>query len=175
MRHRGARPLLARLDIASGDDRSGKFRVGPPNPVPVGAPLSYVALFSNEAGWTPDDDRALADIARNGTLAVGIDTKDYLQNLQANRNAVRRADCVDFFQDVEDLSRQVQGRHPSPFYNLPIVAGLGEGGAIAYAALAQLPIATLSAAISADPTQTLDIPRSLCRLDLLSTGGERHA
>ena len=137
---------------------------------PAGAPLSFVALFSDEAGWTPDDDRALAEIARNGALAVGIDTKDYLLNLQANRNAVRNADCVDFFQDVEDLSRQVQGRHPSPFYNLPIVAGLGEGGAIAYAALAQAPIATLSAAISLDPTLTLDISRSLCRLDSFPAG-----
>ena len=132
---------------------------------PAGAPLGFVALFSNEAGWTLDDDRALAEIARGGALAVGVDTKVYLQNLQANRNAVRQADCVDFFQDVEDLSRQVQGRHPSPFYNLPIVAGLGEGGAIAYAALAQAPIATLSAALSVDPNQAIDIPRTLCRLD----------
>ena len=132
---------------------------------PAGAPLGFVALFSNEAGWTLDDDRALAEIARGGALAVGVDTKVYLQNLQANRNAVRQADCVDFFQDVEDLSRQVQGRHPSPFYNLPIVAGLGEGGAIAYAALAQAPIATLSAALSVDPNQAIDIPRTLCRLN----------
>ena len=143
---------------------------------PAGAPLSFVALFSDEAGWTVDDDRALAEIARDGALVVGIDSKVYLQNLRANRNAVRQADCVDFFQDVEDLSRQVQGRHPSPFYNLPIVAGLGEGGAIAYAALAQAPIATLSAAISLDPTPTLDISRSLCRLDsfaLEASGGRR--
>ena len=87
---------------------------------------------------------------------------------RASRNAVRKADCVDFFQDVEDLSRQVQAIHPSPFYNLPIVAGLGEGGAIAYAALAQAPIATLSAATSVDPTQTVDISRPLCRLDFFT-------
>lgn len=133
--------------------------------VPSGAPLSFVALFSDETGWNADDDHALAEIARNGALAIGIDTKVYLQNLQANRKAVRQADCVDFFQDIEDLSRQVQARYPSPFYNLPIAAGLGEGGAIAYAALAQAPIATLSAAISVNPTPTLEISRSLCRLD----------
>jgi type IV secretory pathway VirJ component len=137
---------------------------------PVGAPLGFVAFFSDEAGWTDGDDRLLAEMAARGALAVGVDTKIYLQNLEANRNAVRKDDCVNFFQDIEDLSRRVQGRHPSPFYNKPVVAGVGEGGAIAYAALAQADVATLSTAISVDPTATVDVSRSLCRLDSFPSG-----
>ncbi len=168
--------LLSQGSISSAETMEaasfGSARIAAPS----GAPLNFVALFSDESGWNVDDDRALTEIARDGALAVGVDTKVYLQNLRANRNAVRPADCVDFFQDIEDLSRQVQARHPSPFYNLPIVAGLGEGGAIAYAALAQAPIATLSAATSLDPTPTLDISRSLCRLDsfALEASGARR-
>ncbi len=139
---------------------------------PAGAILGYVALFSDEGGWSADDDRALSEIARGGALAVGVDTKVYLANLQANRNATRKGDCVDFFQDVEDLSRQVQGRHPSAFYNLPIVAGVGEGGAIAYAALAQAPADVVSGAISLDPSAKLDLARPLCRLNSFALQGE---
>lgn len=143
---------------------------------PTGAPLRYVTLFSDADGWSADDDRALDELARAGALAVGVDAKVYLQNLAARRAAVRSAECVDVFQDVEDLSRREQGRHPAAFYNPPIVAGRGQGGALAYVALAQAPVGTLSAAISLDPTATVDVSRTLCRLDgfALEGGGARR-
>ena len=132
---------------------------------PSGAPMRYVTIFSGADGWSAEDDRTLAALAREGALAVGVDTKAYLDNLAAHRNAVRPAECVDVFQDVEDLSRRVQGRHPSAIYNLPIIVGRGEGGALAYVALAQSPVATVSAAISLDPTASVGVSRALCRLD----------
>jgi type IV secretory pathway VirJ component len=151
-----AAPRAETIDAAS----FGAARIA----VPAGAILGYVTLFSDAGGWTADDELALTDIARAGALAVGIDVKVYLANLQANRNATRKADCVDFFQDVEDLSRQAQQLHPSAFYNLPIIAGIGEGGAIAYAALAQAPADVVSGAISLDPAPELGVDRPLCRL-----------
>ncbi len=132
---------------------------------PAGAPLRYVTVFSGAEGWSAEDDRTLDALAREGVLAVGVDAKVYLANLAAHRNAVRPAECVDVFQDVEDLSRRLQGRHPSALYNLPIVTGRGEGGALAFVALAQAPLATLSAAISLDPTAAVGVTRTLCRLD----------
>jgi type IV secretory pathway VirJ component len=142
---------------------------------PASAPLRYVTLFSGAAGWSADDDRTLDALGREGALAVGVDAKVYLENIAVHRNAVRPAECVDVFQDVEDLSRRLQGRHPSAFYNLPIVAGHGEGGALAFVALAQAPVATVSAAISFDPTATIGTTRALCRLDgyALADGGRR--
>ncbi len=131
---------------------------------PGSASLRYVTVFSGAEGWSADDDRTLDALAREGALAVGVDTKIYLQNLAAHRNDVRPAECVDVFQDVEDLSRRLQGRHPSAFYNLPIIAGRGEGGALAFVALAQAPLATVSAAISSNPTAAVGITRALCQL-----------
>ena len=58
---------------------------------PTGAPLSFVALFSDETGGPPTMIGVLAEIARGGALAVGVDTKNYLANLRAGRNAVRKA------------------------------------------------------------------------------------
>ncbi len=143
---------------------------------PASAPLRFVTVFSGEEGWSAEDDRALDALGREGALAVGVDTKAYLENLAARRNAVRPAECVDVFQDVEDLSRRLQARHPSAFYNLPIVAGRGEGGALAFVALAQAPVATVSAAVSLDPTATVGVTRALCRLDgfALAGGGGRR-
>lgn len=132
---------------------------------PPGAILGYVALFSGDDGWTAADDETLAAIARAGALAVGVDSKMYLDNLRTGRGAIRKAECVDVFQDVEDLSRQVQARRPSAFYNLPIVAGVGEGGALADAALVQAPTGTLSGAVAVDPTAKVALTRPLCRLD----------
>ncbi len=160
----GSAPRAETIDAAS----FGMARIV----APAGAILGYVALFSDDAGWSVEDDSALSEIARAGALAVGVDTKVYLANLRANRNAVRKADCVDVFQDVEDLSRQVQRLHPSAFYNLPLIAGVGEGGAIAYAALAQAPADVVSGAISLDPAATLEITRPLCRLDSFALQGE---
>lgn len=137
---------------------------------PTGAPARYVTVFSSADGWSADDDRTLEKLARAGALAVGVDTKVYLQNLALRRNAVRSEECVDVFQDVEDVSRQVQGRHPSAFYNLPIVAGRREGGSLAYAALAQAPTGTLAAALSLDPTASVAISRPLCRLNDFNLG-----
>jgi type IV secretory pathway VirJ component len=140
--------------------------------VPSGAILGYVAFFSDEKGWSADDDRALSAIARTGALAVGVDAKVYLANLRAGGNPVQRNGCADIYQDVEDLSRQVQQRHPSAFYNPPLVAGVGEGGAIAYAALVQAPADFVSGAISLDPTATLDLALPPCRLDSFVLQGE---
>jgi type IV secretory pathway VirJ component len=145
---------------------------------PTGAPLRYVTMFSDASGWSADDDRALQELARAGALAVGVDSKIYLDNLAARRGAVRPAECVDVFQDVEDLSRRIQSRHPSDFYNLPIVAGRGGGGALAYVALAQAPLGTLSAAVSLDPAAEVGVSRALCRLDgfpLAPSGGRSLA
>ncbi len=139
---------------------------------PAGAILGFVALFSDERGWSAEDDRALSEIARAGALAVGVDVKVYLASLRAGGNPVQRNGCVDFYEDLEDLSRQVQQRHPSVFYNLPLVAGVGEGGAIAYAALAQAPADFVSGAISLDPTAKLDLALPLCRLDSFALQGE---
>ena len=154
--------LLAHAGAETFDGESfGEVRiVAPSNP-----PARYVTMFSDRDGWSATDDATLDDLARSGALAVGVDTKTYLDNLAAHRHGVRPAECVDVFQDVEDLSRRLQGRHPSPFYNLPIVAGRGQGGALAYVALAQAPVATLSAAAALDPAASVAVTRPLCRLD----------
>jgi len=138
---------------------------------PSSPPARYVTMFSGLDGWSAADDATLDDLARSGALAVGVDAKVYLDNLAARTRAVRPAECVDVFQDVEDLSRRLQGRYPSAFYNLPIVAGHGQGGALAYVALAQAPVATVSAAAALDPVASVAVTRPLCRLDSFALQG----
>ncbi len=139
--------------------------------LPTGAILGYVAWISDAAGWTGDDDRALDELAHAGAIAVGVDAKVYLANLRAGRDTHRYGDCIDIFQDIEDLSRRVQHLHPTAFYNLPVIAGVGEGGAIAYAALAQARADDVAGAISLNPAATLGVTGPLCRLDAFPIAG----
>jgi type IV secretory pathway VirJ component len=57
--------------------------------------------------------------------------------------------------DLEELSKRVQRELGSPRYLSPLLAGAGEGGTFAYAALAQAPAATLAGAASVDPAPAL--------------------
>lgn len=130
--------------------------------LPDGSMKGYVVLFSDKEGWTPDDDRVLASLAAKGALAVGVDTKVYLAKLSSRESTTPATQCASFFGDAEILSRQLQRLHPSIDYVFPVLAGVGEGGVLAYATLAQAPANTFAGAISMDPTPGLSVPFPIC-------------
>lgn len=123
---------------------------------PAQAPRGLVIVFSNASALQPLDRARLQAIADAGAIAVGVDTDAYLTYL-----AQADPGCLTLFTDAEDLSRQLQRQHPGALYRVPIVAGEGEGGALAGAIIAQSPLQTVGAAVSLDPT-TLPSLRDLC-------------
>ncbi|MDG4897703.1 AcvB/VirJ family lysyl-phosphatidylglycerol hydrolase [Mesorhizobium sp. WSM4976] len=125
--------------------------------VPGGEIRGYVVLFSGVAGWTQADKVGLDALGAQGALAVGVDTRTYLNNLTKGDQA-----CDNLVGDVEGLSRQLQRQHSGLQYHFPIVAGVGTGGTLAGLILAQSPVNTLAGAISVDPSLTLPGKRPLC-------------
>jgi type IV secretory pathway VirJ component len=125
--------------------------------VPDGEIRGYVVLFSDLARWSEADQATLAALGRDGALAVGVDTKSYLDNLTKGDQA-----CDNLIGDIEGLSRQLQRRHSGLQYHFPIVAGFGAGGTLAGAILAQSPVNTLAGAVSVDPSIALPGKRPLC-------------
>ncbi len=103
------------------------------------------------------DDARLAAIERAGALAVGVDTDAYL-----DRAARQDPRCLQLLDDAEGLSRQLQREHPGSEYFFPILAGVGKGGALAGAILAQAPPATIGGGVSIDPWSAVDGPRAFC-------------
>jgi type IV secretory pathway VirJ component len=125
--------------------------------MPDDAPEASVFLISDANGWGADEDRQAADLVEKGAVVVGIDFPSYLKALQADDG-----DCVYMISDVESLAHQVQRAGGATSYNPPIIAGIGEGGALALAMIAQSPAATIDEAIAVDPEAGIPLEKILC-------------
>jgi phosphatidylglycerol lysyltransferase len=134
---------------------------------PVGAMRGLVVLFSDARGWSPVSDDTAAALARDGALVVGVDLPTYLQRL----DTLTGETCHSVVGDIESISRQIQRERGNTSYRTPIVAGLGEGGALAAIILAQAPAATIAGAVSYDPTTTVSSRIPLCSATSAEPGG----
>lgn len=114
-------------------------------------------LFSDGDGWNAALDGDARALAGEGVAVVGVDLPQYLRGLAAGDDG-----CHYLISEVEDLSKRLQRDLAFPGYRTPILAGLGAGGTLAYAALAQTPAATVAGAISVDPAPSLDTRVPLC-------------
>ena len=125
------------------DNRLGEVRVFAPQE----PPKALVFLLSDGDGWGKDEDQAAAALQANDILVTGIDTKATLARAEEGEH-----DCVYLVSDLEALSKLVQRSRNLDSYMTPILAGVGTGGAVAYASLAQAPAATIEGAVSVDPS-----------------------
>jgi phosphatidylglycerol lysyltransferase len=125
---------------------------------PVGAMRGLVVLFSDARGWSSVSDDTAAALAHDGALVVGVDLPTYLQRL----DTLTGETCHSVVGDIESISRQIQRERGSTSYRTPIVAGIGEGGALAAITLAQAPGATIAGAVSYDPTLSVRSRIPLC-------------
>ena len=119
---------------------------------------SLVVLFSDANGWSSITDGVAAALARDGALVVGVDLPAYLRRLDVHTNEA----CHGVVGDIESISRQIQRERGNSSYRTPIVAGVGEGGSLAGVILAQAPAATLSGAVTYDPTASVQTLIPLC-------------
>ncbi len=111
-------------------------------------------MFSDAAGWTSANDKAARALARHAAMVVGVDTKAYLQNL--SRGSGPRHYLV---ADVGAISQQLERKVGNSNYETPILAGIGEGGALAELILAQAPPDTIAGAVSIDPSASVATDR----------------
>lgn len=130
--------------------------------VPVYAPATaadggMVFLFSGADGWNDGLDADAQALARDGNAVVGVDLPQYLRGLAASDDG-----CHYLLSEVEDLSKRVQRDLGLAAYRTPLLAGVGAGGTLAYAALAQSPAATVAGAVSVDAAPALATRVPLC-------------
>ena len=86
-----------------------------------------------------------AALARDGALVVGVDLPAYLRTAGRPLRARRVAGRWEISKRSADRSSASVATHQ---YLMPIIAGIGEGGALAPAILAQAPAATIAGAVS---------------------------
>lgn len=111
---------------------------------PAGAMRGLVILFSRGSGWTAVDQQAAEALAAEGALVAGVETGAYLA-------AIGTAECHVLDGDAWTLARQLQRGAGTQRFFTPLLAGAGEGGALAGRVLAQAPPNTVAGAISVDP------------------------
>jgi type IV secretory pathway VirJ component len=116
-----------------------------------------VFLFSDRDGWNSDLDAAARKMAGMGVVVAGADLPGYLQRLAASNDG-----CHYVVSEIEETSHRLQREFGFASYRSPILAGVGEGGALVYAALAQSPAATIAGAAAVDRTDTLHTRVPFC-------------
>jgi type IV secretory pathway VirJ component len=138
---------------------------------PQGRVSNEVVLISDLAGWG-DKEKAVADkLVANGSLVIGIDYPSFLDSL--NKYDVKQNDgCIYIVSDLESLSQQVQRSFADSTYQLPIIAGVGAGGAMALTIAAQTPDATVAGTLAVDPTAGIGLKQELCTPAEKKTDGD---
>ena len=126
----------ARAQDASGFDTG--MIPAPHIQMPDGALSAAVFLISDKTGWSAKEDALAKTLTGEGALVIGIDLPAYLASLSKDDG-----DCVYMVSDIEALSQEVQRAARNDNYRLPMVAGIGAGGALALAIAAQTPAATI--------------------------------
>ena len=117
----------------------------------------FLFLFSDVDGLDPDLVQTAGALAARGTTVVGVDLPQYLHGLAASDDG-----CHYVVAEIEALSQRLQRELGYERYRSPLLAGVGAGGTLAYAALAQAPAATLGGALSVDPAASLGTRVPLC-------------
>ncbi|UJW75100.1 virulence factor family protein [Rhizobium sp. SL42] len=129
---------------------------------------ALVVLLSDGAGWQAGDQAEAERLQGNGAIVIGIDTPKYLASLSTDKG-----DCIYMVSDIEELSHQLQRKAGNAAFLPPIIAGRGEGGALALAILAQTPKATIGQTLALDPQAGIPLAKQLCTPAAKTKVGDR--
>ncbi|MHB0950551.1 MAG: virulence factor family protein [Allorhizobium sp.] len=129
---------------------------------------ALVILLSDAKGWTHTEEAEAQRLKDDGSIVIGIDTPAYLAELRKDDG-----ECVYMISDIEDLVHQAERTAEMNTYLPPIVAGVGDGGALALAMLAQTPRATIGQTLAVDPQAGIPLLHQLCTPAVRSANGDR--
>lgn len=149
-----------------------KFDTGmiPPGHIflPEGGPKANVFLISDSSGWGKREEDLAQTLVDKGSTVVGIDYPQYIKTL-----ATDDGDCIYMISDVEALAQQMQRAGGASRYNPPILAGMGDGAALALAMISQSPNATIGEAIAVNPKAGIPLQKVLCTPASKTKAGNR--
>jgi type IV secretory pathway VirJ component len=126
-------------------------------PKAEGPPDDLVYLFSGTDGASRALRRTARKLAEDNSAVVVVDLPSYLHGLAASDDG-----CHYVMAELEELAHKLERELGFPVYRSPVLAGLGEGGTLAYAALADSPAATVGGAVAVDPAPALHTRVPIC-------------
>ena len=131
---------------------------------PDGPAAATIFLFSDMDGWNWNERNMAFALREQGAAVIGIDLPSYLARLDADKG-----DCAYLVWDMETLSHAVQRAGGGAAYHSPVLAGVGEGGALALAIIGQTPAATIGRTIAVDATAQVPLRKPLCNIKPTAT------
>jgi type IV secretory pathway VirJ component len=138
-----------------------------------GPPSDLVYLFSGADGTSRALRSAARELAEDDTAVVLVDLPSYLHGLAQSDDG-----CHYVIAELEELAHQLEREFGFVGYRSPVLAGVGAGGTLAYAGLAQSPAATIGGAVAVDPARSLGTRVPLCegaKVTKLPGGGFAYA
>jgi len=140
--------------------------------LPKGDVKGAVMLISDGAGWGDNEKAEAGKLVDAGAVVIGVDFTSYIDALR-KYDVSENDGCIYLVSDIESLSQQVQRAAGNSAYHLPIIAGIGEGGALALAIAAQTPDATIGQTLAIDPAAGIPLTQQLCTPASKKTVGDR--
>lgn len=107
-------------------------------------------VVSDTGGWSPRADGFVTSLRGRGLAVLPIDLEAWREKLDA-----ADGECLYLGSDLENLAKEALRRLGGDSYFHPVIAGIGEGGTLAYAAIADAPAATFAGAVALDPAPQL--------------------
>ncbi len=129
--------------------------------MPEGPATGTVFLLSDGDGWGDAEAALAARLRHANAVVVGIDLPRYFPAIDAGV-AVQGKACAYLVADFERIGHALQRATGADTFHAPILAGFGEGGALAIDVLSQTPADTLGGVIAANPTAGETLTAKLC-------------
>lgn len=135
---------------------------------PSGKPSGIAILVSAKGGPGADEEALAKLLLDRSFLVLTVDLEKWRKELDLDTG-----DCTYFVSDLEGIAKEAQRMISVDTYMHPVVLGLGEGGVMAYASVADAPAATLAGAVSVDPSIGLKTKLPSCEgADYEAVAGE---
>lgn len=125
-------------------------------------PSQVILLVSGEQGWDQEAANTAHALTSFDALIIGIDLQHYLTKLSHGAET-----CSYPGGDFDALSKFVQQKFGFPTYIHPVLVGLAEGAALAYATVAQAPPDMFQGVISLGFCPELIVQKPLCEWNSL--------
>jgi type IV secretory pathway VirJ component len=124
--------------------------------LPAGEPTGVIILFTDPVH--PEMTGATATALRELGAVVGVvDSAAYFKVLGAQQGG-----CLWLSSDIEALNRDLQHKLNFPEFRLPVLASLGESGALVEALLIEAPSYSFAGGVSTDFRPTIPLPLNFC-------------
>jgi type IV secretory pathway VirJ component len=111
---------------------------------PAGEPSAFIIFLSDRDGLTPERRAEAGELVSRGAAVALVDVREAMKRKAANEGG----ECHYIFADFEDLAHTAQRQLAMETWRQPLLFGVGEGGTLAYLALAQAPHNVAAGAVS---------------------------